>query len=78
MHNHLTFFTSRFLFPKLVAREAENDEALIFVLLIKFFESCILLGESTLGRYIHNQDHLYWNAKDVAIQVFLLLLLTFP
>ena len=47
-----------FLPAKLVARKAENDEALIFVFLINGFEIFVLRRETAFGCDVDNQYHL--------------------
>jgi len=46
------------LTAKLVAREAEDDQALIGVALVKFFERLVLRGVTALGCGVHHQNAL--------------------
>lgn len=43
------------LAAKLVAREAEDDEALVLVLLVELFEAGVLRGEAALGGGVDDQ-----------------------
>lgn len=65
MHSFFYAFTCVFhvcltLTSKLVAWAANDSKAAVLVLLIQFFQTSILLGETTLGRDIDNKNHLIW------------------
>ena len=45
-----------FLTGELVAREAENDQSLLFVLLIEGLQAVVLRGETALGCGIDNHQ----------------------
>ena len=47
-----------FLTCKLIARETENHQPLVFVLLVELFEFCKLGGESTFASRVDDEQHL--------------------
>ena len=49
--------TSRLLPAKLVAREAEDDEALVLVLLVELLEAGVLRGEAAFGGGVDDEGH---------------------
>lgn len=49
---------ARFLTSKLIAREAENHQPLVFVLLVELFEFGKLGGESTFASRVDDEQHL--------------------
>src|SRR5690606_38382587 len=50
------FCAPGFLKHELVAREPENGETFVRILLVQIFENCILRRESTLGSHIDDHD----------------------
>ena len=52
------FVRAGFLAAELVAREADNDQPLILILLIERLEAVVLGSEAALGRGIHHEQNL--------------------
>ena len=59
---------TRILFGKLVAGESDNDETLVAIFFVEFFESIELWSEATLGSSVDDEENL--TAKIVEIYLF--------